>query len=217
MYRVKYQYQNKKYAEGYERTRFRGVYGRLKNWNTKRAISKLIRFTSRKGLALDLPCGTGRLSEMITKSGYHWIGADISLEMMMEARKKAVLCQDPFWNIRADAERIPFKDSSIDCIFSIRFIYHIPVEIRYRMLGEMRRVTKRWLIIDYNYRNGCKYLAYRLRSLFKKMAIKKRLTLQEISDELRENGFVIYKSALTSRFFSDNILLLCQKHDHSQC
>jgi ubiquinone/menaquinone biosynthesis C-methylase UbiE len=211
MYHVRQLYQNKTYAAGYERTRFSGIYGRFRNWNTQRVISKLIRLTGRKGLALDIPCGTGRLSPLILKSGYHWIGGDISLEMMAESRKRMNGFEDSFWNIRLDAEAMAFKDDSIDCIFSIRFIYHIPLEIRYRMLQEMRRVTKKWLIIDYNYPNRFKKMARRIGSLFGERPIRKRISLEEISRELRENGFSIHKAILASRFFSDNVLLLCSK------
>jgi ubiquinone/menaquinone biosynthesis C-methylase UbiE len=210
MYRVKYLYQNKKYAEDYEKTRFQGIYGRLKNWNTKRVISKLVRFTERKGLAIDIPCGTGRLSPLILKSGYQWIGADISFEMMMKSRERMDGFKNSFWNIRLDAEAIPFKDNSIDCIFSIRFIYHIPFETRYRMLKEMGRITNKWLIIDYNYPNRLK-----VGSLLRKGPAKRRTTLQEISKELKENGFNIHKAISVSRFFSDNIIFLCKKSDNN--
>ncbi len=211
MYRVKKMYQDKSYAAGYEKTRFEGIFGRLRNWNTQRVISKLLRFTGRKGLALDIPCGTGRLSHLILKSGYKWIGGDISLEMMAESRKKMNGFEDSFWNIRLDADAMAFKDNSIDCIFSIRFIYHIPVEIRYRMLQEMRRITKKWLIIDYNYPNRFKKMARRIGSLFSERPTRKRISLEEISRELRENGFSIHKAIPASRFFSDNVLLLCSK------
>lgn len=213
MYYVKHVYQNEQCASIYEKRRFKGLYGRAKNWNTKRVISKLVRLTGKKGFALDIPCGTGRLSHLILKGGYHWIGADISLEMMMESRKKMMngFEGNTWWNIRLDAERMPFKDNSLDCVFSIRFIYHIPEEIRYRMLKEMRRIAKKWVIIDYNYPNKFKELARRIGFLFRERSVKKRITFQEISRELRENGLHIYKALPVSRLFSDNIILLCNK------
>jgi len=213
MYYVKHAYQDRRYASIYDKRRYEGLYGRTKNWNTKRVISKLIRQTGRKGFALDIPCGTGRLSHLILKSGYHWIGADISLEMMMESRKKLMDGFEGYswWNIRLDAERMPFKDDSLDCIFSIRFIYHIPEEIRYPMLQEMRRITKKWIIIDYNYPNKIKEGARKIGSLFRKRSVKKRITFPEISRELKENGLQIYKVIPVSRLFSDNIILLCNK------
>lgn len=211
MYHVRQLYQNKIYAAGYEKTRFKSIYGRFRNWNTQRVISKLVRLTERKGVALDIPCGTGRLSRLILKNGYKWIGGDISWEMMAEARKRINGFEDSFWNIRLDAEAMAFKDNSIDCIFSIRFIYHIPLEIRYRMLQEMRRVTRKWLIIDYNYPNKFKKMARWIGSRFHERPIRRRISLQEISKELQENGFSIHKAIPASRFFSDNVLLLCSK------
>ena len=132
----------------------------------------------------------------------------------MESRKRMKGFEDSFWNIRTDTEMMPFKDNSIDCIFSIRFIYHIPVETRYRMLKEMNRVTKKWLIIDYNYPNiySLKYVFRKVGGLLgKRPETKKRMTLQEVSRELMENDFSIYKAIPASRLFSENVLLLCSK------
>jgi len=213
MYPAKVVYQNKEYAAIYEKRRFKGILGKIKNWNTQRLISKLLRLTGREGYALDIPCGTGRLSHLILRNGYRWIGSDISLEMMMESRKKTKGFEDSFWNIRTDAERMPFKDNSVDCILSIRFIYHIPVKTRYRMLKEMNRVTKKWLIIDYNYPNiySLKYVLRKVDGLLGKRPNKRRMTLQEVSRELMENGFCIDKAIPVSRLLSENVLLLCSK------
>jgi hypothetical protein len=79
------------------------------------------------------------------------------------------------------------------------------------MLQEMRRVTKKWLIIDYNYPNRFKKVARGIGSLFGERPTKRRISLQEISRELRENGLNIYKAIPASRLFSDNVLLLCHK------
>ena len=68
MYPAKYVYQNREYAAIYEKRRFKGIIGRIKNWNTQRLISKLIRLTGNKGYALDIPCGTGRLSNLISET-----------------------------------------------------------------------------------------------------------------------------------------------------
>jgi len=213
MYYVKNAYQNKAHAAIYEKRRYQGIYGRISNWNTKRGISKLVRFTGKKGYALDIPCGTGRLSNLILKSGYKWVGSDISFEMMMESRKRMKGFEDSFYNIRLDAEMMPFKNDSIDCLFSIRFIYHIPGEIRYKMLKEMNRVTKKWLIIDYNYPNryNLKHWVRAAGRLFGKRSTKKRIPLETISRELMENNFHIYKAIPVSRLFSENMLLLCSK------
>jgi len=39
-------------------------------------------------LILDLPCGTGRLADVLLELGYRVHGADISAEMLQEAEKR---------------------------------------------------------------------------------------------------------------------------------
>ena len=44
----------------------------------------------RSGLLLDLACGTGTITELLSKMGYEMIGVDASAEMLSRAREKAV-------------------------------------------------------------------------------------------------------------------------------
>ena len=95
---------------------------------------------------LDLPCGTGRFTGFLSERGYEYFGADISMKML------DVLAQDrgrkpPL--LRCDAEALPFQDNVFDCVLCIRFLnHHIPARIRERMVREMRRISKRWLIVQ---------------------------------------------------------------------
>jgi ubiquinone/menaquinone biosynthesis C-methylase UbiE len=86
---------------------------------------------------LDIGCGTGRyalpLAEDLSCRVY---GLDISKKMLEEARTKpgAALCE---W-VLADAERIPFFESSFDfCLLSL-VIHH--VNDRKRSLGDTLRI-----------------------------------------------------------------------------
>ncbi len=64
--------------------------------------SLLTRYGIDRGLLLDLGCGTGTLSVLLSQKGYEVIGADRSPEMLSEAQNKAMasgqnilfLCQD---------------------------------------------------------------------------------------------------------------------------
>ena len=40
------------------------------------------------------------------------------------------------------------RRQSLDAVFSIRFMFHVPREVRMRILQEMARVSRRWLIVD---------------------------------------------------------------------
>ncbi|MGN0571636.1 MAG: class I SAM-dependent DNA methyltransferase [Candidatus Fimenecus sp.] len=64
--------------------------------------SLLTRYERNRGLLLDLGCGTGTLSVLLSKAGYEVVGADISPDMLAVAQEKAFaaganilfLCQD---------------------------------------------------------------------------------------------------------------------------
>lgn len=69
---------------------------------SKTICSLLTRYGLRRGLLLDLGCGTGTLSVLLSKAGYEVIGADRSPDMLVAAQEKAngaaqnilFLCQD---------------------------------------------------------------------------------------------------------------------------
>ncbi|MDZ4384767.1 MAG: hypothetical protein U0940_04700, partial [Nitrospirota bacterium] len=111
-----------------------------------------------------------------------------------------------------ESEHMPFKSDSIDCVASIRFIYHVLVrEERIAILREMGRISREWVIIDYNYPNPLKVIYRRLGRLVKPPKRKRRLSMREIYDELAEAGLKVYKAYPVSRVLSDNVIFLCRK------
>jgi ubiquinone/menaquinone biosynthesis C-methylase UbiE len=161
---------------------------------------------------LDVPCGTGRLAPLVLHNGFRWIGADISFEMIEVARRKTKVFKNVAGNVRLEAEHMPFKSGSIGCVASIRFIYHVPTsEERITILRELGRISKKWVIIDYNYPNPVRALYRRIGYIVKPPKRKRRLTMQEIYAELAEAGLKVHKAFPVSRVLSDNVILLCTK------
>jgi SAM-dependent methyltransferase len=168
-YKAKRAYQNKSTAESYDDTRFSGFKGRRIDQLEKRSISKALRYVPILSLVIDIPCGTGRITEMLLESNYNVVGADVSREMVNVARKNLKKYENQIKLIVCDAENLPFEDNSFDCVTSIRLMGHVPPDIRVKILTEMRRVTKEWLIISY-YNPYCFNGIYRhkIKSLFDK-------------------------------------------------
>lgn len=211
-YPARKRYQNRAYAAHYDRARYGGILGRIKNWNTLTTIDKTLKNLEEGSLILDVPCGTGRLAPLVLQNGFRWLGADISFEMMEVAREKTAWSKNAKGNVRLDSEHMPFKSGSIDCVASIRFIYHVPAsEGRIAILREMGRISKKWVIIDYNYPNPVKALYRRIGHLVKPPKRKRRLSMREIYDELASAGLRVYKAFPVSRVLSDNVILLCEK------
>jgi len=90
-------------------------------------------------IILDAGCGTGIFTTDILSSGSQVIGLDISLPMLIQAKKK--LKEYPFWIILADMLNLPFPGSSFDKVVSVTALEF--VEDAKDAIGELFRITKR--------------------------------------------------------------------------
>ena len=93
----------------------------LRFWETL-----LRRFRVRPGSVLDLACGTGSLSVLLARSGYHVIGADRSEQMLCQAEQKAQQLPEnrPFFICQPMQRlRLPEPvDAVICCLDSINYL-----------------------------------------------------------------------------------------------
>ncbi|MDO8588895.1 MAG: class I SAM-dependent methyltransferase [Armatimonadota bacterium] len=167
-YRAKSAYQQTGEADTYDAARFRSLKGRWEDRLEKRAMIMALRDVPSGARVLDLPCGTGRITEFLLDLGYKVVGADISEPMMAHAREK--LGDHPNLETlqQADAESLPYADAEFDAVTSIRFSNHVPPDVRLRVLKEMRRVSKGPIIISYCNPNTISALKRRVKALIRK-------------------------------------------------
>jgi len=71
----------------------------------------------READVLELGCGAGRWGLSLRRRGAHIVGLDQSREQLRRARRLAVRRRARFPLVRANAERIPFRDGSFDLVF----------------------------------------------------------------------------------------------------
>lgn len=88
----------------------------------------------RRGLALDMPCGSGRINA-IMREHLPTIGADYSESMLHFAVHKAGVT-----GVRVDAFRLGFRDSAFSVAVCLRLSFHYP-DCR-EILAELARVTE---------------------------------------------------------------------------
>jgi len=69
---------------------------------------------------------------------------------------------NPLPLVQCDGESLPFRSQSLDAVFSIRFMFHVPREVRRRILQEMARVSRRWLIVDFRHCYNVRWCFWRL-------------------------------------------------------
>lgn len=214
--RKKAHYQADKVAKDYDSFRWSSASRRWSNTRKLLAITKAIDLASAMGKpiknAIDIPCGTGRIMPLLFSKNIKVTGSDISHEMMQVARDKVrdVSLSNGF--VRCDAERLPFADGSYDSIFSIRFLFHLPTDVRRRALKEMARISRGWVIVDYRHKYTMKY---RLKRLKGKLGLStkqyNRLSAEDISKDFKEAGLQLVKIFPTFPLFSDKWVILAQK------
>ncbi len=161
---------------------------------------------------LDLPCGTGRFTGPLVGRGYRVVGADISYEMIRLAQRKKSSYPPPRGYVQAEAERLPFADRSFDCVVSVRFMVDVNLKVRLRILREMRRVSRRWIIVDYRHRRSYRYWLWRLRKMLglKAEPLLNRVNRRELEFEFRSAGLSILKVIPVATFFSDKWVVLAE-------
>jgi ubiquinone/menaquinone biosynthesis C-methylase UbiE len=200
-------FQDPRHAAIYDRTRFGGL---LQRWNNRvwlRAVRRCLAHARPEGAVLDLPCGTGRLARLFREMGIRQVGADLSLAMLALARSKGC---GPL--VVADAERLPLRDGAVDGIVSLRFLHHPLGPSRSRILAEMARVARRFVVVDLRYRNRAREALRTVERLYRRGRERKRYPrLDEVREEIAGAGFAVARIVRLPRLLSDNCLLLAFK------
>ena len=91
-------------------------------------------------LFLDIGCSWGRWSIAAAKKGYLTVGLDPSLGAIMAARRVAAQLGLPLRFVVGDARYLPFKNHSVETVFSYSVIQHFSYLDAERAIREASRV-----------------------------------------------------------------------------
>jgi ubiquinone/menaquinone biosynthesis C-methylase UbiE len=204
-------YQDPAVVAAYEAQRFSGAHQRRSTLRKWRAI--------RRGLGedfggiasvLDLPCGTGRFTELLLDAGKRVVNADRSWAMLEAARRKAG--ERPASHVHCDAARLPFADRSFDLVLSVRFLLHVPKDLRAEVMREMGRVSRRWVVVDVRHKYCLTTVGKRWRARIAGRELPSaRSSLAEIDEDVRRAGLRLVKRTWLSPGFSEKMLLFCER------
>jgi ubiquinone/menaquinone biosynthesis C-methylase UbiE len=205
-------YQSSAVAADYDEHRFRTPKRMRRNARKWAAIQKALALTDGVQTIVDLPCGTGRFTGHLARSGYTVIGSDISIEMMQQAAKlESVKHENVRGYVRADAEALPFRTKSADCVMSIRFLFHVDPETRRRMLREFGRVSRRWVIADYRHKYSPRYGIWKLsRALGLTRRPFERVSVRSMRSEFEDAGLRVVGIIPVRRGLSDKWVVLAE-------
>lgn len=150
-YTAKTVYRDDRIATVYEQRRFRNWPGRLAGDLEK---TKMLAGLKRLGVphnavVLDVPAGTGRLTNAAIEHGYRAIGMDVSSAMLRQGFVLHGLAKtQSFVGAAAgDIENLPLSDGSVDAVMCLRLMGHLPAEAKQEALREMLRVARVGIVV----------------------------------------------------------------------
>ena len=113
---------------------------------------------------------------------------------------------------QGDAENLPFPDQIYDALGSLRFLNHVPPEVRYNIPAEFKRVSRGPLILGYSQRNSFQgFLRRKQRQQQGQMWFP--VTRQELEVELAASGLVAQRYWPMITFISETLVVdVSQKH-----
>ncbi len=210
-------YQSDEVAADYDQHRFTTPERQRRNQREWQALTRALDRAGNIGTILDIPCGTGRFTGDLVQAGYTVIGGDISIPMMKQAKAKPAAADPKVLGfVQADAENLPLADDSVDCVMSIRFMHHVDSATRRRMLRDMGRVSRRWLIIDYRHRYSIRWAIWRIgRALGLTRKPLDRVSSQGLRDEFSDAGLRIVEIFPSRRLLSDKWMVLAETQSAS--
>jgi len=181
-------YQDKTVAEKYDAERFNSLKGRIEDLLEKKALKKGLALLPPKSRILEVPVGTGRISEYILQKGFYLTGIDISQEMLSLAHNKLSHFNETCSLKAGDAEKLPFQEETFDGVVSVRLFGHLPLEKKRLVLREFAKVSRSYVIVSIPIANT---LRGYYRRFFKRLPMWFPITVQEMNYEAEQTGLKV--------------------------
>jgi ubiquinone/menaquinone biosynthesis C-methylase UbiE len=208
-------WKSKAVAENYDDRRFASLGGRIYDRMEKSVIAKC--FDAAQRLArvetvLEVACGTGRISEFISRRGYQLTCGDISDDMRAVAAKRLrAASHDQVQLVNLDIYDINQEDEQFDCVCAFRLFQHLTSEQRALALADMARVSKRFVLVNVMFTSAYYDAVRKLRRIAGRYITRYTSSQAEIDRELDYAGLTVVRSILTQPGFNGNRVLLLEK------
>lgn len=196
----------------YNDKRFKGGFGGPKTLHKWKMIQKAVAGLAEIDTVMDIPCGTGRFTALALGHGWKLINADISAPMLETAHRCAEGHVNLLGDLRTDAINLPFADNELDLIFSIRFLMHMPRDIRVKAFKEFGRVSKRYVVLDVRHKYCVNLWWKKFRRLLglRVKVPEHRYNMRELAEDIEAGGLRVLKRVWNYPPFSQKLVLLCE-------
>lgn len=186
----------------------------LKRRSTQREFKLIKQHITRVGpsrVILDLPCGGSRLTPAFADSAALVIEADIAHGQVVYGRTESLVATPRVW-MTASAFHIPLRDDSVDGTVCVRLSHHLPTAAeRERLLTELLRVSRRFVIMTFFDHHSLKNLLRRLRRPFDRQPPKLTMTAKRVAELAKVRGARLIAAPPLSRIGSGHRYALIVK------
>jgi ubiquinone/menaquinone biosynthesis C-methylase UbiE len=186
----------------------------LKRSSTQREFKLIRQHIERVGrsrIILDLPCGGSRLTPAFADAAALVIEADIAHGQVLFGRAESSVATPRVW-MTASAFHIPLRDGSVDGTVCVRLSHHLPTAVeRERLLTELLRVSRRFVIMTFFDHHSLKNVLRRLRRPFDRKPPKMTMTTARVAELAREHGARLVAAPPLSRIGSGHRYALIVK------
>lgn len=208
-------YRNELKAKEYHEQYTKGAkWARFTMWRQRVIIEKIIKQCNFKKTdkILDIPCGTGFIGQILCKSPASIVASDISSEMIKQAYGE--YRGDNFNGfVQCDITQPPFRKESFDCVILLAFMHRLPKEIRCKTWEEVVSLSKKFVIVNYSLDSHLQKLKQWLLKRVRPNHIPapSSLPLQDIRNEIKSYGLIVWRVFNVAPLFSAKILFLLEK------
>lgn len=158
--------------------------GRYRNAREQSGVGKMLDQLPKDLEILDVPCGNGRWWPALSPHANRIEALDISPTMLKAAAARAPKMEIEVSVEKGDAELLDLEDDSVDLAFSHALTKHLPIPVQHRVLAELSRVSRRWVVCSFSIFGPLTYQVWRRRKFLDSFPV-----LPEQLDEMaREAG-----------------------------
>lgn len=206
-------YQEVAVAERYDRERFSRVTGKIFNALEKHYIAQAVRHIPAGATVLDLPCGTGRLAEVLLQSGRRVVGVDISPAMLEVARRKLTRFGDRFATQVLDVMSLPDDTQPLfDAALCARVLMHFPLADQIRFLRNVARLSRGTVVFTQSLSTPYHRTRRRIKRMIGNPASAMYpITNRELAHLLKEAGLREVKRYRPSRLVTEEIIVVAER------
>jgi 2-polyprenyl-3-methyl-5-hydroxy-6-metoxy-1,4-benzoquinol methylase len=157
---------------------------------------------------LDVPVGTGKMTEILLNFDLEVLSGDISKEMIELINPQLKKRPNYLGEEIMDASKLVLEDSSFDLILNIRLLHRVDSLTRKKIIKEIQRVSRKYCIVSFAEDSLWHNLCFKLQGRKK---IIEKIKLNRIKREFKEAGFRLVKIRRVFPTLSSETICLFEK------